>query len=154
MITAEQITQIILGAMEDDSLPKKVAETLKKFDGKKITKRFETAVKDALPEHFRVHYHKNYSWHDLIVRCGDREWRFNLGYDSSPIFSFENFLANNQWFVRIPFGNAKRQKVLDNPEKIFELSQKMNAFLQAKEEMETLLGDFPEKSSIEKLLDE
>ena len=92
---------------------------LKRFDGKKITKRIETAINLALPKR-TVYLNKDYSMFQLVI-WGDKEWlakerrisyneRFTslIGYKDNPIFDHDKFIEYNQCHLL----NEKRIKSL------------------------------------------
>ena len=64
-----------------------IAETLKKFEGKQITKRFATAVKKAMPD-YTVYFENKYSLIQLVIWKGNYNDRTQhvLGYASNPIY--------------------------------------------------------------------
>ena len=92
---------------------------LKKFDGKKITKRIETAINLALPKR-TVYLDNDYSMFKLVI-WGDKGWlakerkisyndRFTslIGYKDNPVFDHDKFIEYNQCHLL----NDKRIKSL------------------------------------------
>ena len=94
-MTKDDIRKLIESTMENVSLAELVRETLKPFDGKKITKRLATAVSEALPDH-TVFYRNEYGTKALEIWGNGIDHRsrkaFTLGHDSEgPEFNHERF---------------------------------------------------------------
>ena len=93
---------------------------LKRFDGKKITKRIETAINLALPKR-TVYLDKDYSMFKLVIwgdssglLAKERRISYNerftslIGYKDNPIFDHDKFIEYNQCHIL----NEKRIKSL------------------------------------------
>ena len=118
---------------------------LKRFDGKKITKRIETAINLALPKR-TVYLNKDYSMFQLVI-WGDKEWlakerrisyneRFTslIGYKDNPIFDHDKFIEYNQRHLL----NEKRIKSLKRAiENIDDLVKLHNDICHKKERFES-----------------
>lgn len=89
LVTPRAVHSVVGSAFESRLVPSIVLETLKKFEGKKITKRFATAVEKALPHGYTVSYRAEkgyrftiYVWggpHDGNKIPYDKRYSFDLG---------------------------------------------------------------------------
>ena len=107
-----------------------VMEILETMDGKKITKRIETAVKKALPDH-TVFYNNDYGMFHLAIwgngiEYNDRE-NMCLGYADSNREDVQNGIIDSKMFhsdydccrgVAAQERNARREDIIDNPERL------------------------------------
>ena len=89
-----------------------IEPVLKTFDGKKMSKRIETAIQKVLPDN-TVFFGKSYSWYVLTFLGNGIEYEdrieFNLGYFSSgDIFDYKWFTEQN---VGV-YSNKKRYEEL------------------------------------------
>lgn len=112
-----------------------VEPVMRTFEGKKITKRIETAVKKVLPSGYVTSYGFQYSWFSLKIWGNeltyDDKIDLTLGYEVD--FKMERYLYHNQRY----YLDKGRNEVLNTwtPEMIMELIQK-------KEEVERVIKDF------------
>ena len=73
------IQQMIAGQEFNCALWKLVESNLKNFEGKKITKRIETALKAALPE-YSVHYSTDHGMHKISIWGNGLDYGRRLTY--------------------------------------------------------------------------
>lgn len=101
----------------DLAVVKTIVEELKRFDGKKITKRIGTCIEKALPQ-FTICYSKDISMYRLKI------WGYGilytdhlsilLGYinNENDIFSHEKFIDYNQRYLLDELRNKKLRILL------------------------------------------
>ena len=119
---------------------------LKRFDGKKITKRIETAINLALPKR-TVYLDNDYSMFKLVIwgdssglLAKERRISYNerftslIGYKDNPIFDHDKFIEYNQCHLL----NEKRIKSLKRAiENIDDLVKLHNDICHKKERFES-----------------
>jgi hypothetical protein len=100
---------------------------LEPFDGKKITKRMNTKVNEALTAlytNYTSWYDVSYGMFYINIRGRKHEMRILLGYASTPIFNFQEFKNRNQGYS---LDNKRLIKYEQAIPKIAEWEQKINA---------------------------
>ena len=124
---------------------------LKRFDGKKITKRIETAINLALPKR-TVYLNKDYSMFQLVIwgdssglLAKERRISYNerftslIGYKDNPIFDHDKFIEYNQCHLL----NEKRIKSLKRAiEDIDDIVRLHNEICDIKERFEAYASNF------------
>ena len=124
----KQVEDYIIKQEKEFSIWQKVMDALKPFDGKVITKRFETAVKKIFPDN--VIYLEN-EWLVIIHiwggEIGNHDKRINIylkkGKDAlnPSAYSHAETLANSGHFSYIPEKNEKLKASLANDGKMLKV---------------------------------
>lgn len=83
-MNSDKLRDLILDKIEPGEIPDAVSKILKKFDGKRISKRMATAVEKAMPE-CKIYWRYEYGMYHLNVTHGCDEYRFLIGYDSTKM---------------------------------------------------------------------
>lgn len=118
---------------------------VKRWEGKKITKRIATDAKKAIeklnPKHHVFYRADNWMFHISVFVNGDYNNRMEMliGYNSHPTFSIEKFIEYNQCFAlneeRNPKLRAARPLVSQWVKRFNELTKKL-------EELEEVAGEY------------
>lgn len=123
---------------------------LQKFEGKRITKRIETAIQEALPS-YTLYYGHPYLWYTLQVWdkniTFDQRMNLNLGYNDT--FSMEEFKKNNTSYYLDADRHTQLKKYIDNPSILEVMIQNKNFI---KEEIKKYNSLIPDEYSISKYL--
>ena len=120
-VTPEEVRAVVSTGFESPLIPGLVLEALKKFEGKKITKRFATAVEKKLGEGYSVFYKAEDGYRYSISIWGrdieyKSRWTFDLGHkpwnksvEPEP-FSVEKFTEDlsGRYYKYAAERNAKR----------------------------------------------
>lgn len=93
-----KLQERIINQQFNYDLWKKVESVLQKFDGQKITKRIETALKKELPE-YTINFENMYSYYNIYVWGNGIEYNhrksYLIGYFDNPIVNKENLVKFN-----------------------------------------------------------
>lgn len=100
----------------------RAAEVLKSFDGKKCSKRMETAFKKLYPD-YTVYSGNRYSYYEMRI------WGNGIGYQDSidlvvsydENFDYEKFINNNQRYFLEAERYAKLEELKNNSNEIQDL---------------------------------
>lgn len=119
-----------------------IEPVLKTFEGKKITKRIETAIQAALPT-YTLYYGHPYSWYTLQLWNKninfDQRINLNLGYDD--IFSMEAFIKSNQCYYLDAERYTELKEYIDHPALIEVLVRNQNSIKESLKMYESLIPD-------------
>jgi len=141
-ISVEQITNMLNAEHEEERKSFEAFQTLKNAlapqDGKKIGKLFEKAIQKVIPEG------------RITFRYGMVKFEANVdGVSLDVLLSYDGefYLAkldehNTQYTVGVQKRNAKREKLLKNPERIRHFVDIVNAKIQADEDCKEWERDF------------
>lgn len=142
----------------------KLVEVFKPFEGKKITKRMETAVKTIFPDRV-VYLDKSFGMFHLQIWGGDikmeKRLSFLIGHDSDPIYHEGDAGKDYSGFryYSICYGaaaierNEKRRIFLKDTKQIKKLAKVFNDYKKALKELEDYDNyDLPSWYAIQKAL--
>lgn len=95
---------------------------LRRFDGKKITKRIETAIKKELPE-YTISYGFTYSWYSLKIWGNGISWddKIDLQLGYNEFFDMDEYIRLNQRYYLESERYNTLQGYLDDLSKLKEL---------------------------------
>lgn len=165
-ITPRAVRSVVGEGFESPLIPGLVLEALKKFEGKKVTKRFATAVEKKLGEGYNVSYKRDDGYRFEISVWGKeipfaKRYTFDLAKCpwSGPkvaYFSVEAFTEelSGRYYKYAAERNAKRHEALTETwceetavalTKVIALRAKL---AEAIEEAEKLAGETPERYSL------
>jgi hypothetical protein len=153
--TREIIIEALKGEMESEDRDFDMFEILRKtfapFEGKVITKRMETALKAALPEH-TVYYRHEYDMRHMLVWGGGIDYahrmHFLMAYDSDPVYREEAFKDHSACY-----GSAARKRAsvilkhLNRPDQIDAIVAAFEK-IEAAQKAEKMLNDVYHSSLI------
>jgi len=122
-----------------------IEPVIRTFDGKKITKRIETAVKKVLPEGYVTFYQFKYSWFELSIWGNgikfDHSIRLTLGYNE--FFSFEDYVERNQRYYLDKSRCEELDGYLNDPVYLKGLCDKKESLLKQMKEYEIATKNLP-----------
>jgi len=123
-----------------------VSKALENFDGKKITRRMETAVKNALSD-YTVYYEKEYGMYRLFIWGKDIDYNRRLsvllGYDETfCYYKFKNE-HNTCYTEGAPKRLAEAKSFIANPEKIDRIAETIIAYKKSQEEIRRVSDEIP-----------
>ena len=152
--------------MEVHALAVRVSEALKKYDGKKVTRRMRTGLSVALPEHM-VSYDNRFGMNHLVVNkvAGDMNYpneenkiSFNIGGGKhNPNFDHDNFVNHDAvCYLRAALERCKkRRELLKDSKWLMETAKTLVNFLEASKgfmEINDSHDDLPDRWDILELV--
>jgi len=159
---AEVITVQISREQSDIDLHDKLAEILKGFEGKKLTKRVANKLKEQLPETAIVNWSTEFKWCKIYV-WNFAHWKFDnradllIAYENEKESYDPNVFAHNDACRAEPAHKRQgaRMALLNNPARLQELCDIINRFNAAYFELSNNLGfecqsEVPDIYAIEK----
>jgi hypothetical protein len=168
----EQIRTVIQANLDEEivvnAFAVRVSEILKKFDGKKVTRRMATALQKAMPEH-TMFYNTDFDMPKITVNriAGDKSYpkenkiTFYLGggKDSwkNPNFDHEAFVNHHAicYLGAAVERCEKRKELLQDSEWLMKTAKALVNYLEASEVVSKIKDshdDFPDKWAILELV--
>ena len=141
-MTSAEIKTIIEGEMECNEIASKIIDTLIPHDGKKLTTRHETLLREAGVPNARIL--KRYGWTE--IRWDDPKHPDSV--DSIMVQRSETNVTidtawmledNTRWFKALDDRNTKRREILANDELLEKTANAITQFIAAKKELQELV---------------
>ena len=174
MKTLETIKKAVQEHIANDQyhleLYNKLFEALKKHDGQKFSKRFQTTAQNALGPAFDVYYKLEFGMYYLKIRkTGESSSKYKdilIGYDSNPVFKLETTEENGHQVrgfdnFAAAYGSAAKERIKKNEkylksgklEKYAELVDQKNAIEKQIQKLNvTSAYEFPAAYAVEHAL--
>ena len=138
----EKLLDRIEGVKANIAIYNIILPALEPFDGKKITKRMNTKINDAITTfypNYTVWYDVSYGMFHINIRGGKHEMRILLGYHSTPIFNFQEFKNRNRGYSLDNKSLIKYEQAIP---KIAEWEQKINELKKQVKELKAEIGNY------------
>jgi len=142
-MTVEELKKIVEKDMESNEIASLIIDTLIPHDGKKLTTRHETLLREAGVPNARIV--KHYGWTDICWNSGEPNSINSLMVERSETNVTINTTwmledqTNCRWFKALEDRNSKRKEILANEELLQKTANAITQFIEAKKELEGLL---------------
>jgi hypothetical protein len=143
IMTVEEVRKIIEEGREDNTIPKKIVEVLKPYNGKKFTVRHEKELQEKVGPLVRLM--KKYGWSELNWGNGSSECASIMLARTEKFVEIDTdwiLKENARWFSALDGRNARRDELLSDPRILQKAADIVNDYRQARRELEAFFTTF------------
>jgi hypothetical protein len=135
-MTSEEVADKIRSNMEDNSIPKKIIECLRPFNGKKLTKKHIQLLKDTVDPSCGIeHPH-----HWTEITWGDNSSMTVAMKDVNVVIDVDHIIEGNlRYFSALEDRNKFREQLLNNHELLQQVSDSIVALKKAQETFDAVV---------------